>query len=63
MDQHTIRIAIVLFAVVLLAGVNVAAAVLGVPVITATIGDAISLLLAFGGILMGTKVPPAPPKP
>lgn len=63
MDSTTVRLIALLACVCLLAGINVAAAVLGVPVITATIGDAISVIITFGGILIGVKTLPPPPPP
>lgn len=63
MDQTTLRFIAILVTVCILSAVNVTASVLGVPIITATIGDAISVLIASGAILLHLKTASAdPPK-
>jgi len=62
MDSTTQKLVILLTAVCVLSVVNVVAALLGVPIVTATIADGISLLLAFGGMLLGVKALPEKPK-
>jgi hypothetical protein len=56
MDSVTLRLICLLTAVCVLAGINTAAAVLKVPVVTATIGDVISVIIVTVGILLGTRV-------
>jgi hypothetical protein len=61
--QNLLRLIVILTAMLILIGLNIAASALKVPQVTATIGDITAGLMALAALLLKDATPPHPPAP